>query len=211
MNTKPIYVYDIDDTLLKSISRTMVKSGCGNHLLFYLTPMELNEYFARGSEITRINAYQYNEITKDGEHRILDCSQFTDLSIMKQGRIIKPIFKQFEKNYRNGKKVGIITARSSKQLVLDYFEFLGFPLDPELVYAINDPKFEHPSTNFAERKEACIKELHEKHGFNKIHFYDDDINNLELAFRMGERLGIKVKPFYVNEQHRSDDPDLDKE
>jgi len=155
-----ILVFDLDDTLVISAAKIKVcnkKTGeC-----YSLTPEEFNTY-------------------EKGEHEELNFDEFKSLEIMKAGKLIDYYLKIFKEAYRSKLAVGIVTARDDRKMIHKWLrEHVGYRIDYELIFAVNDPIHKFKG-NISDRKKAAFKELIEM-GYNDMQFYDDDDANLKLV------------------------------
>jgi len=155
-----IIVFDLDDTLVITDAKIKVcnkKSGeC-----FALTPEEFNEY------------------EKHADHE-LDFDDFKSLEIMKAGKMIDYYLKIFKEAYKQKLAVGIVTARDDREMIYTWLrEHVGFKIDKDLIFAVNDPVHKYKGA-ISDRKKAAFKELIDM-GYTDFQFYDDDTANLELV------------------------------
>lgn len=167
-----IIVFDLDDTLVITDAKIKVcdkKSGeC-----FSLTPEEFNEY----------------ESNPDHE---LDFDDFKSLEIMKAGKMIDYYLKIFKEAYRMKLAVGIVTARDDQKMIYRWLrEHVGFKIDKDLIFAVNDPVHKFKGA-ISDRKKAAFIELMEL-GYTDFQFYDDDTANLKLVKSLeSEYEGISI-------------------
>jgi len=155
-----ILVFDLDDTLVISSAKIKVcnkKTGeC-----YSLTPEEFNTY-------------------EKGEHEELNFDEFKSLEIMKAGKLIEYYLKIFKEAYKSKLAVGIVTARDDRKMIHKWLrEHVGYRIDYELIFAVNDPIHKFKG-NISDRNKAAFKELIEM-GYNDMQFYDDDDANLKLV------------------------------
>ena len=155
-----ILVFDLDDTLVISSAKIKVcnkKTGeC-----YSLTPEEFNTY-------------------EKGEHEELNFDEFKSLEIMKAGKLIDYYLKIFKEAYRSKLAVGIVTARDDRKMIYRWLrEHVGFRIDNDLIFAVNDPVHKFKGS-ISDRKKAAFKELIEM-GYSDLQFYDDDDANLRLV------------------------------
>jgi len=155
-----IIVFDLDDTLVITDAKIKVcnkKSGeC-----FALTPEEFNEY------------------EKHADHE-LDFDDFKSLEIMKAGKMIDYYLKIFKEAYKQKLAVGIVTARDDREMIYTWLrEHVGFKIDKDLIFAVNDPVHKYKGA-ISDRKKAAFKELIDM-GYTDFQFYDDDTANLKLV------------------------------
>ena len=155
-----ILVFDLDDTLVITDAKIKVcdkKTGeC-----FALTPEEFNAY------------------EKQPDHE-LDFDDFKSLEIMKAGKLIEYYLKIFKEAYRSRLAVGIVTARDDRDMIWKWLrEHVGFRIDKDLIFAVNDPVHKYKG-GISDRKKAAFKDLIDM-GYNDLQFYDDDDANLRLV------------------------------
>ena len=167
-----ITIFDVDDTLVvtKSLIR-VVDTDSGEK--FELTPA------------------QFNEFEKKNNHQ-MDFSDFTNLDILKAGKIIDRVFKVLKETMDDGRRVGIITARDNKNLIHQFLLYHGVVVNPNYIFPINDPNLKFTGS-VAEKKKQAFYEL-VKMGFKDFIFYDDDMENIKLANSLNTEIkGIKIK------------------
>ena len=155
-----ILVFDLDDTLVISSAKIKVcnkKTGeC-----YSLTPEEFNTY-------------------EKGEHEELNFDEFKSLEIMKAGKLIEYYLKIFKEAYKSKLAVGIVTARDDRKMIYKWLrEHVGFRIDNDLIFAVNDPVHKFKGS-ISDRKKEAFKALIEM-GYNDLQFYDDDDANLRLV------------------------------
>jgi hydroxymethylpyrimidine pyrophosphatase-like HAD family hydrolase len=167
-----LVIFDLDDTLVKTDAKTKIISPKTGRVLKELTPDEFNKF-------------------KNSGKYIINFDDFEDPEILRSGQIIKSIFSKLIYYYKRGVPVSILTARSSKDLVRNFFIDNGIDIHPSLVIAINDPSCPYEGT-IAQRKQQAIKDLVED-GYTNLIFFDDDEDNLRLAKDMEGHLGCKIK------------------
>lgn len=155
-----IIIFDLDDTLVKTNAKIKILRKGTPEVLKELTPQEFNKF-------------------KTKKHHFLNFDDFDSPELLKRGRIIHNIFQILKKAYAEKIPVAILTARSSSDLVREFFLSNGIDIHPGLVIAINDPQFKHKGT-IPERKKLAIKDLIDL-GFKNLVFFDDHDDNLKLA------------------------------
>lgn len=155
-----IVVFDLDDTLVITDAKIKVCDK-SNGKCFSLTPEEFNEYESK-------------------PHHELDFADFSDIEIMKAGKLIEHYLNIFKRNYKKGIAVGIVTARDDREMIYKWLrEHVGFRIDKDLIFAISDSV--HGFTgNIADRKKQAF-ETYINMGYTDFKFYDDDIANLKLV------------------------------
>ena len=96
-----------------------------------------------------------------------------------------------------GRRVGIITARDDKDLIFQFLLHHGVAVNPNYIFAINDPRSGFSGTVAQKKKQAFIELI--KIGFKDFIFYDDDLENIRLANSLGNEIkGIKIKTKHVD-------------
>ena len=155
-----ILVFDLDDTLVISAAKIKV---CNKKIgeCYSLTPEEFNSY-------------------EKGKHEELDFDEFKSLEIMKAGELIEYYLKIFKEAYKMKIAVGIVTARDDRKMIHRWLrEHVGYRIDYELIFAVNDPVHKFKG-NISDRKKAAFIQLIEM-GYKDLQFYDDDDANLRLV------------------------------
>lgn len=155
-----ILVFDLDDTLVISSAKIKVcnkKTGeC-----YSLTPEEFNTY-------------------EKGDDEDLNFDEFKSLEIMKAGKLIDYYLKIFKEAYMSKLAVGIVTARDDRKMIYRWLrEHVGFRIDNDLIFAVNDPVHKFKGS-ISDRKKQAFKELIDM-GYTDLQFYDDDDANLKLV------------------------------
>jgi FMN phosphatase YigB (HAD superfamily) len=155
-----ILVFDLDDTLVISAAKIKVcnkKTGeC-----YTLTPEEFNTY-------------------EKGDDEDLNFDEFKSLEIMKAGKLIDYYLKIFKEAYKSKIAVGIVTARDDRKMIYKWLrEHVGYRIDNDLIFAVNDPVHKFKGS-ISDRKKEAFKALIEM-GYNDLQFYDDDDANLRLV------------------------------
>lgn len=81
---------------------------------------------------------EFNEYKKDPNH-VLDFSDFQNPDILKAGKIIDWVMNVLQKTLQVERAVGVITARDSKDLIIDFLLHNGVDINPNFIFAVNDP------------------------------------------------------------------------
>ncbi len=167
-----ITIFDVDDTLI--VTKSLIRvTDTQTRESFELTPAEFNEF-------------------ERSEKHEMDFSDFKNLEILKAGRIIDKIFKILKETMKRGRRVGIITARDDKNLIYQFLLHNGVVVNPQYIFAINDPSLGFKGTVAEKKKEAFVEFL--RMGFRDFIFYDDDRENLRLAQELDKQIeGIRIK------------------
>lgn len=175
--TSKLAAFDLDDTLIISSAKVNVVSTKTGRIIKSLSPSEFNFF-----------------VPSTKHHISFD--EFEDLEILKQATIITHVLEKLKKFYKSGIHVAIITARSSTEMIKEFFTFLGIDIHPGLIIACDDPTQGLTGT-IAERKKKAILRLVDE-GYKDIIFFDDNEDNLRLAKEIEkERKDVKVKTVKV--------------
>lgn len=170
-----ITVFDIDNTLvtIKAVIKG-VDNSTGNTLTF--TEKEFNSI-------------------KNKDNYTFDFSEFRDLQILKNGKLITQNVSKLRELVKNGKAVAIITARDRNDLIYKYIRFLGVTIPNNLIFVVNDP-VNGFSGNDSDRKKQAFERLI-KMGYKKFTFYDDSKANIDKVNSLNSELGIEIKSILV--------------
>jgi len=155
-----LVIFDLDDTLVKTDAKIKIINRKTKEIIAELSPGEFNKFEKKSGHI-------------------LNFEDFDNPEILRQGRLIHSIFSRLKKYYNQGIPVSIVTARSSSDMVREFFLENGIDIHPDLVIAINDPSL-NMEGNIAERKQKAIKDLIDQ-GYTNLIFFDDNEDNLRLA------------------------------
>lgn len=155
-----IVVFDLDDTLVITDAKIKVyDKDTGDS--YSMTPEEFNDYERQPS------------------HEV-DFDDFKNLEIMKAGKLIEYYLKIFKEAYKLKIAVGIVTARDDREMIYKWLkEHIGFRIDKDLIFAVNDPVHRYKGS-VSDRKKAAFRELIDM-GYRDMQFYDDDTANLVLV------------------------------
>lgn len=167
-----LVIFDLDDTLVKTDAKTKILDHKTKKVIRELTPEEFNKF-------------------KRTKRHLVNYDDFESPEILRQGKIIKSVFAKLVRYYTNGVPVSILTARSSKDLVRNFFLENDIDIHPDLVVAVHDPQFPYHGT-IAERKQKAIIDFIND-GYTNLIFFDDDEDNLRMAKEMEGHLGCKIK------------------
>lgn len=160
-NSTTLVVFDLDDTLIVTQAKIKVLDKKTRKIIKELTPAEFNEF---GDNTKR---------------QVLSFEDFTNPEILEQGEMIHNIFRFLKNWYKRGIPISIVTARSSSDMIRNFFLKKGIDIHPELVIAVNDPKFSFVGA-IEEKKKQALLSLIDK-GFSHLIFFDDHAKNLEEA------------------------------
>lgn len=172
-SSNKILIFDIDDTLIKSDAKVfVVKNG---EVIRKLDTQEFNSYRLKSGE-----SFSFDE--------------FEDLNIMLESELT-PYFKTMEREYRKGVHISIITARSGKRMIHDFFmKKANIDIHPKLIFTTGDDTEKIP---VSEKKAKCIKTL-VRYGYDTLVFFDDNLDNLNDVKGMSERLGVTCHIIHVS-------------
>lgn len=163
-----IILFDLDDTLVHTLAEIgVVKDGV---LIKRLPNDKFNDY-----------------VLKQGES--FDFSEFTDLDLLMKSPFTK-YWQTLKREYNKGTHIGILTARSNKNMVREFFLRNGIRIKDALVMAINDPILGLKG-NIQQRKSEAIRILADV-GYETFIFFDDNEPNLKTAKELEKQMDIKV-------------------
>lgn len=176
---KDITVFDVDDTLVVTKSKIKVFNPKTGYEI-ELTPQEFNTF--------KTKAYDK-----------FDFSDFRDLEILKGGKIIEWVFNILKRTIAKGKAVGIITARDDAKLIYDFLSHNGVKINPDYIFAINDPSLGFTGSTAQKKKEAFMKFV--QMGFRNFKFFDDDRENIKIANTLNKELPeVKMKATLIKQK-----------
>jgi hypothetical protein len=176
---KDITVFDVDDTLIITKSKIKVFNPTTGFSID-LTPQEFNTF-----KIKPHDKFNFND--------------FRDLEILKAGKIIDWVFNILKRTIAKGKAVGIITARDNSKLIYDFLLYNGVNINPDFIFAINDPSLGFTGSTAQKKKEAFMKFV--KMGFRNFKFFDDDKENIKIANSLNKDLrGVKMKATLIKQK-----------
>jgi hypothetical protein len=146
-------------------------------------------------ETFELTPAQFNEFEKKHHHK-MDFSDFTNLDILKAGNIIEKVFSVLQNTMSKGRRVGIITARDSKDLIFQFLLHHGVVVNPNYIYAINDPNLGFEGSVAEKKKQAFLDLV--RMGFKDFIFYDDDKENIRIADTVSKEIkGVRIKTKHV--------------
>lgn len=165
-----ILLFDVDDTLIKSdVKVHVIKNG---EVIKKLSSTEFNSYKLQPGES-------------------FDYSEFEDEDILNNRSVFLKYWDTLQREYKNGTHIGILTARSNKDMFYRFFKSNGITIKNELVFAISDPKLNLKGSTIEERKAEVIKRL-AKWGYKTMVFFDDNEANLKTAKKLEKTCDIKI-------------------
>jgi hypothetical protein len=176
---RSIHLFDLDDTLIRTSARVLVRDAEGR-LLRALSTAEFTAYRAVPGEA-------------------LDFAEFSDLGILSRGIVVRYTRTIIDTILAHGTRseFGILTARADKKLHAPFLirlfrSLFGVRLANEFIFAVSDARFSgykdrrvgesgvpFSRLSVSQRKALVIAEDLVGRGFNDISFYDDSRANLE--------------------------------
>jgi FMN phosphatase YigB (HAD superfamily) len=156
-----LVIFDLDDTLVTTDAKIKIVDRHTGKIIKEMSPQEFNTFEAKS------------------KRHVLNFEDFSSPEILRQGKFIHEIFNKLKSYYKKGIPVSIVTARSSSDLIRNFFLDHGIDIHPQLVIAVNDPQYKYTGS-IAERKKEAIKDLIDL-GFKHLTFFDDSEDNLRLA------------------------------
>jgi hypothetical protein len=175
-HNEKLAVFDMDDTLIISAAMIQVLDINTGKVIKSLTPAQFNFF-------------------KPNKKTSLSFSEFEDYEILKKSKFIVEILNKLLNYYKSGVHVSIVTARSNSDMIRRFFLENGIDIHPDLVIAVNDPKYAFTGS-VAQRKKQALLELVEQ-GYSDFIFFDDNHDNLILAKEIEKEKDVKVKTVKV--------------
>lgn len=169
-------VFDLDDTLIISRAKIQVLSKSGR-VIKSLTPAEFNFF------------------KHDPKKHSLSFGEFEDSQILRESEFITHVMEKLKSFYDSGISVCILTARSNSLMVREFFLESGIDIHPELVIAVNDPKWGYTGS-IAVRKTQGLQALINQ-GYKDFIFFDDNEENLDHAKELEAIEGVSVETIKV--------------
>jgi len=171
-----LFIFDLDDTLIVSDAKIKVLDKITGNVIKELTPSEYNYFVAK-------------------KNQMLNFDDFNKYGILKKA-ILTKYMKLLRKEYDKGTHICILTARENSAMIRKFFLYHNIDLNPKLIIAVGDPKWELKGKNTAEKKKEAIERL-VKHGYSDITFFDDNKENLNFAKSLENKLNISIKTIHV--------------
>lgn len=181
MINKKIVIFDLDDTLITSDAKIKIFDSNTNNMVTSLSPTQFNYHITQN-------------------HQYFSFDDFDCEKILGRSKILPNSFRSFKRYYKNSVPLSIITARSNKKIVLDFFKSKNILLKPSLVYAVSN-HLSGFTGNIDERKKQAIQTLISK-GYNDITFYDDNLDNLKAASELNSD-SVKIKIILVSHDKKT--------
>jgi hypothetical protein len=169
-------VFDLDDTLIISTAKIQV----------------LNK---KGKVIKSLTPAEFNFFKLDPRKHTLSFDEFESAEILREADFIAHILEKLKDFYNIGVHVCILTARSSSNMVRMFFLENGIDIHPDLVIAVNDPKYQFKG-NIAQKKSEALRGLITT-GYHDFIFFDDNQENLDHAKELEKEADVKVETVKV--------------
>jgi hypothetical protein len=100
-----------------------------------------------------------------------------------------------KQEYKKGTHICILTAREKSDMIRNFFLYHGIDINPQLVIATGDPKWNLYGATVAEKKKDALERLVNL-GYNDFTFFDDNEDNLKIAKSI-ESNAVKIKTVKV--------------
>lgn len=196
---RSIHLFDLDDTLIRTSARVLVRDGSGN-LLRSLSTGEFTGYRAAPGEV-------------------FDFAEFSDLGILSRGIVVRYTRSIIDTilAYGTRSEFGILTARADKKmhapfLIRLFRSLFGVRLANEFIFAVSDLRFSgykdkrigpggapFSQLSVSQRKALVIAEDLVGRGFNDISFYDDSRDNLDSFKVMRQAFpNVTYRPHFID-------------
>ena len=166
--SKRIILFDIDDTLIHTTAKIGVKKN--NRIIKKLHNSDFNEYELKSGE-----SFDFDEFN---DFKLLNNEEFTKY------------WNTLKREYKKGTHIGIITARSNRDMIFKFFKNKGIEIKKSLIFAVNDPQLGLIGS-IAEKKTIIVSKLIEL-GYNTLVFFDDSDTNLRYAKSLEKDYNIKI-------------------
>ena len=171
-----LVIFDLDDTLIISSAKIKVLDPKTGKVIKELTPAEFNFF-------------------KPSKKSVLSFEDFESAEVLKKSEFIQYVYEKLKDYYKLGVHVGIVTARSSSQLIRDFFLSNGVDIHPDLVIAVNDPQYSFTGSVAVKKKQAILGLIEQ--GYDDFIFFDDNDENLKLAKEIEKEKDVKVETIKV--------------
>ena len=167
---RSLHAFDMDDTLFSHDNdklRVHVKDENGNRVES-LTNQEYNSH-----KLKPEHSYDYSDFKSS---RVFQSS----------ARPIRKMIAKLKAIHNNGGNVEILTARADMDDQPAFAKHLNkFGIDIGKIHVRRAGNLDMPSTGAA--KAQVVSDLIKKHGYTKVHLYDDHHGNLEHFLRLKEK------------------------
>ena len=165
---KKLTLFDFDNTLVRTLARIKIKDA-NNITVHWLK--NLGDYKL-----------------KDGE--TIDFSDFETESVLQFARPLA-LLEKLRDLVNKQECVGILSARSSFEIIHQYLETQGITIDISKIFTINNPMWNLEGNNCV-RKRKMIEMLIKDSDITHVEVYDDDVNNLLEISKIESTVDIKT-------------------
>ena len=165
---KKLTLFDFDNTLVRTSARIKIKDA-NNITVHWLK--NLGDYKL-----------------KDGE--TIDFSDFETESVLQFARPLA-LLEKLRDLVNKQECVGILSARSSFEIIHRYLETQGITIDISKIFTINNPMWNLEGNNCV-RKRKMIEMLIKDSDITHVEVYDDDVNNLLEISKIESTVDIKT-------------------
>jgi FMN phosphatase YigB (HAD superfamily) len=169
-------VFDLDDTLVVSSAKIQVLDR-------------------RGKVVKSLTPAEFNFFKHDPKKHSLSFTEFESADILRNAEFITHVLEKLNDFYRRGVHVCILTARSSSNMIRTFFLENGIDIHPDLVIAVNDPKYNFKGS-IAQKKSEALRDLIAQ-GYHDFIFFDDNQENLDHAKELEKEKDVKVETVKV--------------
>jgi len=151
-----LYVYDLDDTLIKS--ETVI------YMQHKKTGKKLSIYTYEWADLNNKTDYYY------------DFSDFGNFDKLKKAKIIKKTYKDILDKISKGYNVALMTSRGEYEVVKKYIKYIGLNIPDHLIFTVGRPMKGYHGEAPERKKQGFLKLM--SMGYNDFYFYDDSLENI---------------------------------
>lgn len=189
LNDKTLYVFDLDDTLIKTTARIRAIHSDGS--------------------LEMLTSHQYSELADYSDIKSLDYSEFNSGTLL-MSEAIKPLIGVFAGLIYSGCNVLLLTAREDYDIIDDWIaENTKFgltqirtklaPVHGPMLHCVHDPLNEvvSPELPTPLAKKKFLEYVINKGGYENIHLFDDSseiCKNIKSLERENIKLKVTVHP-----------------
>ena len=172
-----LIVFDLDDTLVMSDAKIKVIDAKSKKIIKQLTPSEFNNYLKASSEV-----FSFDD--------------FANYQILLNAQMTKHMDK-LKASYKKGIHVSVITARSDEKMVRKFFNSYGIKIHKNLLFAVNDKKYDWDSDEIGAVKKEALESLILNFGYVKFLVIDDNKKILKKVKELETEYDITVNTVHV--------------
>ena len=168
-DSKTLHAFDMDETLFAH-----------DHNKLRVHVVDPN-----GKRVRTLTNQEFNTHELPKDHRY-DFSEFRSSDVFtKSAKPIRKMIAKLKAIQKNGGKTAIVTARSDLDDQPKFARHMGkFGIDIGQTHVHRAGNMEGKP---ADTKAAVISDLIQKHGHNKIHLYDDSVDNLKGFLKLNKQ------------------------